>query len=317
MKNITLELYIVSDSKEIILHQKIIILIQKLTIMHYNPILPSITEFSKENLDLMRIAQFLNQCRKFVCRHQQHPFDNLCKDDMNFMSKFIKDASAQNGVTKGIALSRDYLLNKDCKIVALGAQLTQTLRKICRQVDSIGVKKIKKQRADNGMARRYRHLSKTLKREKIKKTNQLLQYADVASGTASENFLIRRIVEKRSAQVVNRHYKSSRREIVRYHEKRAKSFNMYNLNFAKYNIEERYLNTHWKVIRNYGNDGIIFKSKRSYNSLEEATSASKDYMAKHPEDCVPMSPYQCRFCGKWHIGHDRLYYDDDTNLQIG
>ena len=285
--------------------------------MHYNPILPSITEFTKENLDLMRIALFLNQCRKSVCKHQGHPFDTLNKDDINFMSNFIKEASHRNSLIDAIALCRDYLLNKECKIAMLASQMTQTLRKICRHVDSVGIKKIKKQRASNGMTRRYRHLSTKLKREKVKKTNQQLQYIDIASGSANENYLVRRIIEKRSAQLVNRHFKNSRREVVRYHEKRAKSFSLYNLHFAKYNAEERYLNTHWKIIRNYGNEGIIFKSKRSYNSLAEAVEASQDYMAKHPEDCVPMTAYQCRHCGKWHIGHDYHSEHFNSEIQIG
>lgn len=30
------------------------------------------------------------------------------------------------------------------------------------------------------------------------------------------------------------------------------------------------------------------------------------YMMVHPEDQRPMSAYKCDYCGKWHIGHERL-----------
>lgn len=47
-------------------------------------------------------------------------------------------------------------------------------------------------------------------------------------------------------------------------------------------------------------------AKLSYNTYEELVGACTRHMMTHPDDPRPMSAHKCYYCGKWHIGHERL-----------
>ena len=99
------------------------------------------------------------------------------------------------------------------------------------------------------------------------------------------------------------------RETNRYRHsiQRAVSFNLYNKRYAEYDAELRSPGTHWKVRTHNSKGKKVLVAKFSYNTYEEAVEACTCYMMAHPEDSCPMSAYKCDYCGKWHIGHERLH----------
>ena len=120
--------------------------------------------------------------------------------------------------------------------------------------------------------------------------------------------LVRRIVEKRAAQEAHKNAGKHDRETNRYRHsiQRAVSFNLYNKRYAEYDAELRAPGTHWKVSIHNSKGKKVLVAKFCYNSYEEAVEACTRYMIAHPGASRPMSAYKCDYCGKWHIGHERL-----------
>ena len=158
------------------------------------------------------------------------------------------------------------------------------------------------------MTERYRPLTKRLTKEKIRKIGREVIYTDRYTDDAETTRLVRRIVEKRAAQEAHKNAGKHDRETNRYRHsiQRAVSFNLYNKKYAEYDAELRAPGTHWKVQTHNSKGKRVLVAKFSYNTYEEAAEACTRYMMVHPEDQRPMSAYKCDYCGKWHIGHERL-----------
>lgn len=168
------------------------------------------------------------------------------------------------------------------------------------------IEKIRKFYADQGMTERYRPLTDRLKREKIDKLGKRMIYIDRLTDGAKSNNLARRIVEKRAAQTVHRLRKKGDKYSNRFRQsvRRATSFSLANLKIAAYDANKRVYGSHWK--KDYDAHGNrIMRAKKSYTTFEEAQKACVSYMEHRTWDSRTMSAYQCRECGRWHIGHDR------------
>ena len=200
---------------------------------------------------------------------------------------------------------------------ALSSQLRHTLKQLCHTLDSGSIKKVKKIRSDIGMSEFYRPLSRRLRKEKIRKVGKQLRYVDRNSNDAKTTKLVDRIIEKRAAQEVYKLWKNSAPDSNWYRQKirRAKSFNLYNMDFSDYKAEERFRGTHWAVTYDYKGKRR-FRKKLSFDSMEEAEKASKSYNEAHPEQEYPMTAYQCAHCGKFHIGHDRYFQPEELKQII-
>ena len=158
------------------------------------------------------------------------------------------------------------------------------------------------------MTERYRPLSKRLAKEKIRKIGREVIYTDRHTDDSKTTKLVRRIVEKRAAQEAHKNAGKHDRETNRYRHsiQRAVSFNLYNKRYTEYDAELRAPGTHWKVQTHNSKGKKVLVAKFSYNTYEKAVEACTRYMMAHPEDPRPMSAYKCDYCGKWHIGHERL-----------
>ena len=124
--------------------------------------------------------------------------------------------------------------------------------------------------------------------------------------------LVRRIVDKRMGQAYHREKKSSRFSELgnekRFNTRHATSFQLHNMGIIECNGDshrDRY--THWKRVYDEAAQKMVLKPKAGYATKEEAQAAIQLYRALHPEDKSKMSIYKCAYCGKYHIGHDRVF----------
>lgn len=160
--------------------------------------------------------------------------------------------------------------------------------------------------ADQGMTERYAPLSRRLSREKIRRINKEIMYADMNDAVTSR--LVRRIVEKRAAQTVHQSMGSHDKNTNRYRQsvRRATSFCLYHRTFAEYDVQLRAPGTHWKVVKQ-NNGKRVLRSKIAYDTYVEAMESCAHYMLYNPDELYAMTAYKCEHCGKWHIGHDRSH----------
>lgn len=119
--------------------------------------------------------------------------------------------------------------------------------------------------ADQGMTERYAPLSRRLSREKIRRIDKEIMYADMENAGTSR--LVRRIVEKRAAQAVHQSMGSHDKSTNRYRQsvRRATSFSLYNRTFAEYDAQLRAPGTHWKVVKQ--KMGSVFSAVRLLTTL--------------------------------------------------
>lgn len=275
--------------------------------------LPTIGKSTSVNSDLMNVIYVLNRWKKMLINYGQLDPTTINKD-FSLISKVIRETNIKRAIKDAISQCRDCALAGENAIDRFLSSIKFALKVLCDSQEDKSIKRVKKYYADQGMAERYRHLSKRLAREKIRKIDKGIAYTDSDTDDSKITKLIRRIVEKRAAQDVFRnagmdvHGSNRFRQSVR----RATSFSLYNSSFAEYDQSKRINGTHWKVVERKG--CVKLKSKKSYSTYDEATEACIQYALEHPDDPRPMSAYKCEHCGKWHIGHERISNDGPAEM---
>lgn len=234
---------------------------------------------------------------------------SLSKDFL-LISRVIRSGKISNAIRNNVRTCRDYALSGDVYKDALIDALSAALSQMCAAIEDRNVVKIKRENADQGMTERYRPLSKKLKKEKIRRLGKGIELTNRHTDAPKDTRLVRRFVEKRAAQTVFRMV--GRNRSFRQKVRRAVSFSLYNARFIDYDQNKRMHGTHWKVVYYPERNLKRLKSKRSYNTCEEALAACERYMNNHPEDSRPLYPYICHYCGKWHIGHNASLILEET-----
>lgn len=272
--------------------------------MYHTAMLPTIGKSTPINGDLMKITFVLNRWMKMLIRYGQLDPTSI-NNDFSLISKVIKGNDVKRSVKEAIARCRDYALAGSNAIDKLISSLEYTLGVLCACQEDKSIKRVKQQYADQGMTERYRPLSKRLAREKIRKIGKEISFTDPMTDGSKTTKLVRRIVEKRAAQAVFRNVGTSAHKSSRFRQsvRRATSFSLFNASFTDYDQSKRAKGTHWKV--KYYKFGRKLKSKKSFNSFEEAQYACINYNLTHLNEPRQMGAYKCDYCGKWHIGHTK------------
>ena len=275
--------------------------------MCYTATLPSVIKSENLNSDLLNLTRIFNRWLKMLTSYGKLD-ETTRQDDFTAIAKVVKSHETKKDIKRAVQRCRDYALATIMRISDFVRSLTSALNLLCKAQENKEVRKIQKARADQGMTERYRPLSKRLAKEKIRKIGREVIYTDRYTDDAETTRLVRRIVEKRAAQEVHKIAGKHDRETNRYRHsiQRAVSFNLYNKRYTEYDAELRAPGTHWKVQTHNSKGKKVLVAKFSYNTYEEAVEACTRYMMAHPEDPRPMSAYKCDYCGKWHIGHERL-----------
>lgn len=235
------------------------------------------------------------------------------QSDFTIIAKVIKK-STDKSIRRTVTNCRDYALAETISVEDLRRCLRKALRLLSDTHDTDHLRKVKQACDDLGMTEKYSHLSKRLAREKIRKIGRTVLFTDDRADDANTLRLVRRFVEKRAAQAAYRLAKDRDLESNRFRQsvRRAVSFSLYKKRYVDYDVSLRISGTHWKVCKTKGMDPRLV-AKISYNSYEEAEAACNLHRRNHPDDPLPINPYICEYCGKWHIGHQRPQGTTDTS----
>lgn len=292
----------------IILHQKTIKTTLNSKTMCYKPILPTALNPQQMDQSYLNLVYLFNRWAKNLQEYRkldETGFDN----EIEIVTGVINEhETIDSNLRLSIILCREYALGGESRLQALASQLKLTLKLLCNTLDNGTIKKLKKLHADRGMSELFGPLSRRLREEKIRKVGKQLKYVDRDSNDTKTTKLVERIVEKRAAQEVYKIWKYNNPDTNWYRQRirRAKSFNLYNMDFSEYRPEDRFSGTHWSIAYDCKGRRSLRK-KRCFDTINEAEKASKSYNEAHPEQEYPMTAYQCAHCGKFHIGHDRYY----------
>ncbi len=271
-----------------------------------NAILPTAVYAESLDSEVMNLIYVFNRWLNMLESYGKLDNDKLA-EDFSLISKIVKKGPVDKTTKRALKYCRDYALAGVDKIEDLTKALRNALHLLCKAHEKPSMHKGMKLRNDQGMTEKYKPLSKRLAKEKIRKIGKSIWYTDKFTDDGKTSRLVRRFVEKRAAQMV---YKltpkrdvdsNSYRQAVR----RAVSFSMFKKRHLEYNPQLRSHRSHWKVskrkdVRTY------LVPKRPFNSYEEALEACEMHKRNHPEDQIPITPYVCDYCGKWHIGHLRM-----------
>ena len=275
--------------------------------MCHTTIHPILTNLEYINPELSEIIRILNHWQKMLINYGKLD-GNGSKYDFNVIAEVIKSKCIHKRIKRAVLRCRDCALAGTVNTDRLLQSVKTALNIICKNQEGKEIRALKKFYADQGMTERYRPLTKRLRRVTIHKIDRKLMYTDYHTSDAKTTRLVRRIVEKRSAQMAHKLMCKRCRETnkSRYSTRRAISFNLYYTNFTEFNGQRRAAGTHWKVISRNSKGKKILKAKIGYNSYEDAVMACNRYNSTHPKDLYVVTAYKCKHCGKWHIGHDRL-----------
>lgn len=258
-----------------------------------------------ENFDsqFSTLSFMLNRWLKMLTNYG-HLDERSINDDFTTISEALRDNDFPKQLKTILSKCRDYAMAGENYLDGLKYAVKKMLNALCRRMEEPAIRKIRKRMADQGMTERYAPLSRRLSREKIRRIDKEIMYADMEDAGTSR--LVRRIVEKRAAQAVHQSMGSHDKSTNRYRQsvRRATSFSLYHRTFAEYDAQLRAPGTHWKVVKQK-NGKRVLRSKTAYDTYEEAMDACAQYMLCNPDDLYAMTPYKCEYCGKWHIGHDR------------
>lgn len=280
-----------------------------------NLILPTTIDTNRMDNDIVKIIYVFNRWLNVLEKYSRLDHESM-DADFSIIAKILKDPNKSKAIRKAVAICRDYALAGNSKTENLIRALRNALHLMSDALDSPHLKKVKQFRADQGMTEKYAPLSKRLAKEKIRKIGKTVLFTDSHTDDKDTSRLVRRFVEKRAAQTIYRFSNKSDVESNNYRQavRRAVSFSLYRKDFTDYNARLRAPGTHWRVTVSKRRNHTRLRAKRSYTSYEEALAACELHMAKHPDDPIPVSPYICDFCGKWHIGHNRQ--EETTQEQV-
>ena len=275
--------------------------------MCYTATLPTVIKSENLNSDLLYLTRIFNRWLKMLTSYGKLDETSL-EGDFTAIARVVKSHEIKKDIKRAVQRCRDYALASVMQISDLVRSLISALKLLCKAQENKELRKVQKAYADQGMTERYRPLATRLAKEKIPKRGKEVIYTDRHTDDAETTRLVRRFVEKRAAQAAHRNAGKHDRETNRYRHaiQRAVSFNLYNKKYAEYDAELRAPGTHWKVQIHNSKGKKVLVAKFSYSTYEEAVEACTRYMMAHPEDARPMSAYKCDYCGKWHIGHERL-----------
>ncbi|MDE6339408.1 MAG: hypothetical protein K2K97_06440 [Muribaculaceae bacterium] len=269
-------------------------------------ILPTIMESDLLGSDIANLMYAFNRWINMLKNYGKLDSSNLT-DDFNAISRVLKNTDHSKAIRNAVKCCRDYALAESINAEVLTRSLRHALRLMRASHENPSVRRVRKQYDDLGMTERYSHLSKKLANEKIRKIGKSILFTDERTDDVYTTKLVRRFVEKRAAQATYRIARekdldsNSFRQAVR----RAVSFSLYKKNYVEYDVSLRMHGTHWKVSHaKSGKTRLV--AKRAYNSFEEALAACERHILNNPNDPRAISPYMCEYCGKWHIGHERL-----------
>lgn len=255
------------------------------------------------NSQFSNLSFMLNRWLKMLTKYG-HLDERSINDDFTAISAALCDNDFPKSLKTILSKCRDYAMAGENYIDGLKYTIKKMLNALCLRMEEPAIRKISKKMADQGMTERYAPLSRRLSREKIRRIDKKIMYADMEDASTSR--LVRRIVEKRAAQAVHQSMGSHDKNTNRYRQsvRRATSFSLYHRTFTEYDAQLRAPGTHWKVVKQK-NGKRVLRSKTAYDTYEEATEACTQYMLCNPDDLYAMTAYKCEYCGKWHIGHDR------------
>lgn len=275
--------------------------------MCYNAQLPAVIKLESLNSDLMCVTRVFNRWLKMLINYGRLEKCGI-DDDFNVISNILKSKALTKKIKGVVRACRDYALSSDTNHKELIRALNRALKQMCKIQEDNETRIILQHRANQGMTERYRPLTKRLQRERIRKLDMELKYTNTLSDNGDTTRLVRRIVEKRAAQMVHRTTVRRNKETNQFRQsvRRATSFSLFNANFLEYDIAKRSHGTHWKVVHFNAKGKTMLKPKNGYNTFEEAKQACLRYASTHPNDPLQVSPYKCTHCGKWHFGHDRF-----------
>lgn len=280
-------------------------------------ILPITISAEQFGSDVNNLIYVFNRWLKMLKAYGK--LDRKCMSaDFTIISRVIKNGSVGNDVKRVVKTCRDYALSETVKTDSLIRSLGTALKLLCDTQENDAVEEVAKAYADQGMRERYRPLSKRLAREKIRKIGREVKFTDFNTDDKVTTRLVRRIVEKRAAQAVHRNngHRDRRSNRFRQSVRRATSFSLFIKDFTDYDAQLRAPGKHWRVRYN-ARGAKVLTAKHSYNTYDEAMAALERYKFYNPDDLRPMSAYVCDYCGKWHIGHDRVDSDEvvDPGMQ--
>lgn len=285
--------------------------------MCYKPILPTTLNPGQMDEACLNLVYLFNRWAKNLQEFGKLDETRLDADIEAVTDVIVGHKTLDSNLRLSLELCREYARGGERRYQALYSQLTHALKVLCNKLDSRSIKRLKKLRADNGMSEFYGPLSRRLRKEKIRKVGRQLRYVDRDSQDAKTTKLVDRIIEKRAAQEVYKLWKNRNPDSNWYRQKirRAKSFNLYSMDFSDYRPEDRYNGTHWTVTYDCKGRKSLRK-KRSFESMEDAEKASKSYNEIHPEQKYPMTAYRCAHCGSFHIGHYRYFQREELKQII-
>lgn len=152
-------------------------------------------------------------------------------------------------------------------------------------------------------------LTKRLFTEKVKFLNdEPLRTIDVSLVDGNVAKKVRRIVEKRASQHYFRQHRKSFRNggnRSRHMMSRALSYELYTLGQREDTLY-REDSSHWKRTYDLYTGQWVLKKKHAFRTLFEANKAAEEWRTKYPEDSLNISPYYCKYCHQYHLGHDRV-----------
>lgn len=269
-------------------------------------ILPVLVKSENTNNYLIHLTYVFNRWMKMLENYGKLDASTI-NDDYNVISKVLRLNNISKDTKRYITQCRDYALVETSHLQQFAKALRKAIKFLCKEQEDSSIKQLISHYANQGMTERYRPLSKRLEHEKIRRIGKKVMYTDYHVDDATTTKLVRRIVEKRAAQMVHHISSKEDRDSNRYRQnlRRATSFSLYNASFVDYDAKKRTPGTHWKVYRNHAGHSKRLKAKHSYNTYEEAIAACERYVMNHPGDSRAMSAYKCDHCNKWHIGHDR------------
>ena len=285
------------------LRKAVRILTLKLNYMCYSAILPTVVSESQSQSELLSLTYIFNRWLNLLNKYGRLDQANL-GNDMLILEKVITVKGLRKDIKRVITRCRNYALNELVFRKDIMKALTVALKLLCDALEDKTVAKVKANHDDQGMTERYRYLVRKLAKEKLHHSGQEIMFTDSSVDSSETNKLVRRIIEKRAAQVVHKYTSKRDRESNRFRQsvRRATSFSLYHKAFTEYNPKLRAPGTHWRLFYRAGK-GKVLKAKKAYSTYEEAIEACHVYQLSHPDDTRPTSVYKCAHCGKWHIGH--------------
>lgn len=279
-------------------------------------IIPILIGESNTNEVMMKLVSVLNRWVKMLETYGKLE-EGTINTDIQSIEMALPSLSRFENLRKQIAVCKFYALHDGGNNSRFIQYIKNSLSILKKIMEDVKVKQIRKKFDNQGMTEMYTPLIRRLAKERVKKIDKPLISASVDEDKKTSK-LVRRIVEKRAAQVVYRtwKYKEKYNNSFRQKVRRAISFNIYKATAPEYDPKLRQKGTHWNIRYKSYRNGKYLTGKRSFDTYEEALDACKSYMTCHPYELQKMQPYKCAHCEKWHIGHERIWSSLDDEVQL-